>query len=291
MTPSQARAFLAVALKGSFSEAARSLGVSQPTVTSQVRQIERRHEVELFYRSGRGAALTAAGRSLLPFVQRMFGSFDEALAFLDDRRGVHRGQLRLGSYGPYDVMRLVARFGALFPAVEVAVEFLNSQTLAEKLLNYELDVAVLGRIGRQPKFYALPFRSPPLVLIAPRLAPWLGRESVAVEELAGKTIVCREPGSAARTAHDRLLARNRVRPARIVQFASREGVVNAVAEGIGVGTIFDEGILPGDKVVKLRISGPTIRSRVEIVCLADRTTNKLIAGFLSVARSMLKAAD
>jgi LysR family transcriptional regulator, low CO2-responsive transcriptional regulator len=128
-------------------------------------------------------------------------------------------------------------------------------------------------------------------LIAPRLPPWLGRKSVAVEELAGKTVVCREPGSAARTAHDRLLARNRVSPARIVQFASREGVVNAVAAGIGVGTIFDEGILPGDKVVKLQISGPTIRSRVEIVCLADRTTNKLIAGFLGVARSMVKTAD
>ena len=69
MTPTQARAFLAVALKGSFSEAARSLGVSQPTVTHQIKQIERKHEVELFYRSGRGASLTQVGQSLLPFIQ------------------------------------------------------------------------------------------------------------------------------------------------------------------------------------------------------------------------------
>src|SRR5271166_5517609 len=66
MTPTQARAFLAVAMKGSFSEAARSLGVSQPTVTNQIKQIERRHEVELFYRTGRGASLTQVGEALLP---------------------------------------------------------------------------------------------------------------------------------------------------------------------------------------------------------------------------------
>jgi LysR family transcriptional regulator, low CO2-responsive transcriptional regulator len=290
MTPSQARAFLAVALKGSFSAAARSLGVSQPTVTSQVRQIERRHEIELFYRTGRGAALTSAGQSLLPFVQRMFGSFDEAIAYLDERRGLQRGQLRLGSYGPYDVTGLVARFNALFPAVEISVEFVNSQSLAEKLLTYELDIAVLGRIRQQPKFYALPFRDPPLVVIAPRTAPWAGRKSVAVAELAGHTVICREPGSAARAAHDRLFARNRISPGRTVQFASREGVVNAVAEGIGIGTIFDEGILPSERIVKLKIDGPAIHSRVEIVCLADRKSNRLIASFFGVARSILKNA-
>ena len=64
-----------------------------------------------------------------------------------------------------------------------------------------------------------------------------------------------------------------------------------MAEGIGVGTIFDEGILPDDRVVKLAIPGPTIRSSVEIVCLDDRKDNKLIASFLDVARAMLKEAD
>ena len=290
MTPSQARAFLAVALNGSFSEAAHSLGISQPTVTNQIKQIERRHEVELFYRSARGATLTAVGESLLPFIQRMFASFEEAGTYLDEIRGMHRGQLRIGSYGPYDVMKLVARYGDLFPAVSISVDFSNSQSLAEKLINYELDVAVLGRIKHQPKFYTMPFRDPPLVVIVPRIAPWIGRQSVSIPELNKQTIVCREPGSAARAAHDRLFAKSKISASRVVQFASREGVVNAVAEGIGIGTIFDEGILPGDRVIKLKISGPAIHSRVEIVCLADRKTNKLISSFLDIARTILRTS-
>jgi LysR family transcriptional regulator, low CO2-responsive transcriptional regulator len=288
MTPSQARAFLAVALKGSFSGAAYSLGISQPTVTNQIKQIERRHEVELFYRSARGATLTSAGEALLPFIQRMFGSFEEASSYLDEIRGMHRGHLRIGSYGPYDVIKLVARYTVLFPAVSISVDFLNSQSLAEKLINYELDIAVLGRIKYQPKFYTLPFRDPPLVVIAPRTAPWIGRQTVSMPELNKQTIICREPGSAARAAHDRLFAKNTVSPSRTVQFASREGVVNAVAEGIGIGTIFDEGIVPGDRVMKLKISGPALRSRVEVVCRADRKANKLIASFLGIAQAMLK---
>jgi DNA-binding transcriptional LysR family regulator len=249
MTPSQARAFLAVALRGSFSAAARDLGVTQPTVTTQVQQIERQHGVELFYRGGRGATLTPVGESLLPFIRRMFGSFEEASAYLDEIRGVQRGHLRIGSYGPYDVMRLVAHYGAIFPAISISVDFFNSQNLAEKLIKYELDVAVLGRIKPQPKFHPLPFRDPPLVVIAPRTALWAGRRSVSVRDLEGQSIVCREPGSAARVAHDRLFAKSKVSPGRLIQFASREGVVNAVAEGIGIGTIFDEGILPNERVV------------------------------------------
>src|ERR1700680_662738 len=140
MTPTQARAFLAVALKGSFSEAARSLNVSQPTVTTQVKQIERRDEVELFYRGPRGATLTPVGEALLPFIRRMFGSFEEAGAYLDQIHGVRAGHLRVGSYGPYDVVKVVARYGKRFPAISVAVDFANSQTLAERLINYELDV-------------------------------------------------------------------------------------------------------------------------------------------------------
>lgn len=290
MTPGQARAFLAVALKGSFSEAARSLSVSQPTVTNQIKQIERQHEVELFYRGARGATLTPAGEALVPFIQRMFSNFEEASAYLDGLRGTQRGRLRIGSYGPYDVIKLVARYSARFPAVSIFVDFANSQSLAQKLVGYELDVAVLGRIETEARFFSIPFRDPPLVVVAPRTAPWAGRSSVRVAEFEGRTIVCREPGSAARAAHDRLLHNGRVSAGRIIEFASREGVVSAVAAGIGIATIFDEGILPGDRVVKLKIAGVAIQSAVEIVCLAERRKNQLISSFFAAAEEASRSA-
>lgn len=286
MTPTQARAFLAVALGGSFSEAARALRISQPTVTNLVRKIEQLHGVELFYRSARGAALTPIGQTLLPLIRSMFGSFEEAGAYLDELRGNRAGHLRVGSYGPYDVMSLIAGYRRRFPAVSISVDFANSLTLAAKLLAFELDVAVLSRVKRNSKFYTMPFRNSPLVVIAPRSARWMGMEKVSVKELQNETFILREPGSAVRVAHDRLFGKVRNPSVTALQINSRAGVVSAVARGIGIGTIFDEGLLPEDRVIKLRIDGPVILSKVDLVCLAERRSNKLIAGFLDIVHDL-----
>ena len=72
MTPTQARAFLAVAIEGSFTGAAKRLNLSQPSVTTQVGLLERQYKVELFHRIGRGVRLTPAGNALLPTVRRLF---------------------------------------------------------------------------------------------------------------------------------------------------------------------------------------------------------------------------
>jgi hypothetical protein len=87
MTPTQARAFLAVAIEGSFTGAAKRLNVSQPSITAQVGLIEGQYKVELFHRVGRGVRLTPAGTALLPMVRRLFTSVDEATAYLQDLRG------------------------------------------------------------------------------------------------------------------------------------------------------------------------------------------------------------
>jgi LysR family transcriptional regulator, low CO2-responsive transcriptional regulator len=288
MTPTHARAFLAVALKGSFSEAARSLRVTQPTITNQVRQIEKLYDVELFYRSGRGTSLTPIGEALLPIVRRMFGSFEAAASYLEDVKGNRRGNLRIGSYGPYDVVKVVAQYWKRFPKVLLSVHFANSESLAEKLIKYDLDVAIIGRIKRQPEFYTLPFSLPPLVVIAPRNEKWAARHSVSANDLKGEIVVRREPGSSARASHDRFFQNAKIPSERTLQFGSREGVINAIAEGVGVGTIFDEGILPLDRVVKLKIIGPPIVSKVDIVCLADRRSNPLISSFFDVAQDLLR---
>src|ERR1700730_6977330 len=73
MTPTQARAFLAVAIEGSFTGAAKRLNVSQPSITTQVGLIERQYKVELFHRIGRGVRLTPAGTALLSATRESMG--------------------------------------------------------------------------------------------------------------------------------------------------------------------------------------------------------------------------
>src|SRR6202030_4564805 len=98
MTPTQARAFLAVAIEGSFTGAAKRLNLSQPSVTTQVGLLERQYKVELFHRIGRGVRLTPAGNALLPTVRRLFTSLDEATTDREDLLREHQGYLRWRSY-------------------------------------------------------------------------------------------------------------------------------------------------------------------------------------------------
>jgi DNA-binding transcriptional LysR family regulator len=244
--------------------------------------------VELFHRQGRGVRLTSAGSALLPILRRMFASFEEAVAYLEDFRGMRQGFLRVGSYGAFDVAALVARYRERFPTLTISVDFANSRTLADKLLSYDLDVAVLDRIDPHPEFHVLPFRTPVLVAIAPKTAAWAGRKSITVEELKEHILIRREPGSATRAALDRLVGAADFPPHRLVQFGSREGVVNAVAEGVGLGAIFDDGVLPGHRVTRLAIVGAGISSKVDVVCLAERRTSQLIAGFLAISKEYLR---
>src|ERR1700724_2349483 len=189
MTPTQGRAFLVVAIEGSFTGAAKRLNLSQPSVTTQVGLIERQYKVELFHRIGRGVRLTPAGNALLPTVRRLFTSLDEATAYLEDLRGQRQGYLRVGSYTPHRFIVLVARYKKRFPGASISVEFANSQALAKKVLNYELDVAVTAREDALPSFHSLAFTSDTLIVWAPRVSGWTGLRPFWVRELKTKEFV------------------------------------------------------------------------------------------------------
>src|SRR3546814_16155287 len=73
MLYTQLRSFHAVAREGSVTAAARAINVSQPTITTQVRELEAHYGVALFHRRGRRLELTQLGRDLLLTTQRFFG--------------------------------------------------------------------------------------------------------------------------------------------------------------------------------------------------------------------------
>jgi DNA-binding transcriptional LysR family regulator len=235
--------------------------------------IERRYKVELFHRIGRGVQLTPAATALLPMVRRLFTSLDEATAYLQDLRGQRQGYLRLGSYTPNRFMVLAARYKKRFPGASIWVEFGNSRLLATKVLNYELDVAVTAREDALPSFHSLAFTSDSLIVLAPTGSAWERRRSISVKELKRQVVVCREPGSSSRSAVDRLIDTAGMPPNQVVQISSREGVIAAVAEGMGLGIIFDDELPPEARLVKVPIRGHVIRSHNEIV-LHDGATNE-----------------
>ncbi len=104
----QFRSFQAVAIEGSFTRAAERLNLSQPTITQQVRHLERVLGVELFHRQGRQIELSEVGRNLLTATERLLTMSDETIELLEAASGLGTGHLRVSAMGPFDVIPVIA---------------------------------------------------------------------------------------------------------------------------------------------------------------------------------------
>src|SRR3990170_4601728 len=99
MTLQQLESFLAAATHGSFSAAAESLHMAQPSLSEQIRRLEAELGVSLFARAGRRLELTEAGRLLLPHAERTVDSAHEAAASVREVRELAGGTVAFGTFG------------------------------------------------------------------------------------------------------------------------------------------------------------------------------------------------
>src|SRR5207245_8462808 len=118
------RTLEAIARHGSFSRAARELNLTQPAVSMQVAQLERRLGLPLLERVGKRAFPTRAGEVLLAHAARAFGELQAGLEHVQELRGVVAGRVRLGtsaSISGYLLPQARGRFRAPLPAIDPGV--------------------------------------------------------------------------------------------------------------------------------------------------------------------------
>lgn len=286
MSPTQARAFFAVARAGSFTAAAKVLNVSQPTVTTQVKDLETLYGVELFHRHARGVNLTTTGQELLSIVRRIYANQQDAVEYLQAVQGLHTGQMRIGAYGPYHAIELLSAFHQRYPGLNTSLSFANSRQLQDDILGHDIDIAVFSRVDRRAEFHTLAYDQSRLIAIVGKTHPWSRRKSIDIRELNGQPVILREPGSEVRRAYVEIERHHELKPSSAIEVGSREGTVTAAALNVGVALIFDEGLIPEQSVCKLRIRDVDFVAQVNVVCLDERKNNRAIHAFFALAEEM-----
>src|SRR5262245_42870342 len=167
MNLTQLRAFHVVARAGSFSLAARTGGVSQPTLSAQVKALEAGYGVGLFDRKGRGVALTPMGQSLQAIALRLFAAEDEAQALLAGTRALTRGHLRVSADSAYHVMPILKALKARHAGLTFALKIDNSAAVLDQLIEHGADVAVMAKMTSDARLYSMKLRDDRLVLFVP----------------------------------------------------------------------------------------------------------------------------
>ena len=287
MRHTQLRSFHAVAQRLSFTAAARELGVSQPTITTQVKSLEEEFGVELFVRRGRRIELTETGGGLLDITRRLFADEKEAADYLNETRGLRTGHLKVGAVGPYHVTDMLAAFNARHPGLYVSVTVGNSRDTLRDLLDYRTDVAVLAHVDPDPRLVAIPYRRHRVVVMCPADHAFAARRSVRARDMEGQRLIVREAGSTTRRAFDQAMREGDVRPKVVMEIGSRESIREAVAKGIGLGVVSEAEFIPDPRIRALQVSDAEIYTYAHVVHLRERQNARLVRAFLDVLAGLL----
>lgn len=274
------RSFHAVAEQRGFTAAADALHISQPTVTTQVKELEERYGVELFVRRGRRVEPTETGAALFDISRRIMSLHEEAEELLLSSGRLTTGHLRVAAVGPFHATEMVARFLARYPSIKVSMLLGNSDQTQQRILELESDVAILAHVVDDPRIYSVAFSTHEVVVFVNEDHPWFGRTSIKIAELAEQPLILRETGSTTRRALERATAKAKVPITTLLEIGSREGVWKAVEQGLGIGVVADFEFVPHPRLGTIHIEDAVVSTEYRLACLLERRDSPKIEAFM-----------
>lgn len=262
-----------VARRLSFTRAAEALSVAQPALSQAIAGLENELGVRLFDRNNRKVALTDAGRAFLNRADRVLTDVAALGEEMSAYSGGRRGRVVVGTYqsfAEYTLPKLLGRFHAEYPGIEVALREGMADDLLAGLHAGSIDVFI-GQVSdtpyaNHPELHAEPLYEDELVLAVAGTHAFAPRSSIRMEELRDENFVIFRPGSLI-TNRLYALARDAGFTPRVA-FESVDSLTvrSLVAEGLGV-AIYPRmlGNMPGPRVSLLSFAPERVMRNISLV--------------------------
>lgn len=234
----QLEVFVAVAKHDSVSRAGKELGLSQSAVSEALAELEHQFAIRLFERIGKRLQLSELGRALRPMAEALHAQARELEAQFAQKASI--GTLRIGatlSIGDYLIPPLMARFMREQPGARVTLHVANTADIAQKVLNFELDVGIVEGELNEPDLTIKRWRSDELAVFCAPDHPFAKKQKLTDADLTSARWIVREPGSGTHQAFERAMQGilHNLDIALVLQHT--EAIMSAVKAGLGVGCI------------------------------------------------------
>lgn len=276
------RVFVAVVETGSFSQAAENLGMSQPNVSFQIAGLEESCGLRLLQRR-QPVSLTDGGRDLFVRARLILSRVEEFENSVRDLRALQRGRLTIGFSSPAAAVRLIARFFTAHPSIELATSIGNTEQLLAQLAACTIDIGLMTLLEPRPALSCTLVAKQRLVACVPRQHRLAKAASLSLQALAEEPLLIREPGSMTRHLLESALAQRGLAPRVRLQLGSREALKEAVAAGIGIGTVLEDEAGGDTRLRVIPITGLTTAAGVYAVCLKESLDLPAVAAFVELA--------
>jgi LysR family transcriptional regulator, low CO2-responsive transcriptional regulator len=232
--------YLAVLDRATMTAAAEAVNLSQPAISTRIKQLETFYGSPLLERRGRRVNPTEAGLVVASYARRVLALVDELGDAVADLDGLRAGRLEVGasaSVGETLLPGVFGRFRKAYPGVEIALRIGNSREILRAIDQRELQFGVVGRSPERADLEVSPVIEDRIELCFASGEPLPRPAPMHVADLMHETFVMREQGSATLEHAQAALARVGCSPHRVVHFGSNEAVKRAVAAGLGVGIL------------------------------------------------------
>jgi DNA-binding transcriptional LysR family regulator len=282
----QLACFVAVVEEGSFTRAARRIGITQPSLSQHIRALEVDIDGPVIERLSRGITLTPAGRSLLPEARAAVRAVERGPRAARSAHALEAGELEIATVLSMAVgllPRYIRLWHERYPDVGIRLQEFRHRSLLEDAVEQGIADFAIG---------PLPLRTwdGPLmevaweefVIVAPPGDPLAARRTVRLEELADREWVLYHPDHGLAGILQEVCRRAGFSPRGTVRTSQAEGAARLASAGIGPALVPDNIVLPGIEGSVLRLDPPIIR---EVAVYARTELTRTAASFVEVLQS------
>lgn len=272
---SKLEAFIYAAEHLNFSEAAKHLQLTQPTISHRIKILEQELGVSLFNRTGHTLALTEAGRLLLPWAHKLIHQAIETQEMMASLQDGVVGSLRVAcstTAGKYVLPQLAARFCQRYPGIQMSILACTPHYVIPRLLEGEANLAVVSSYDLCERgFECQEFFTDYISLIVPSGHPWASRQAVEPADILSETLLMREPTSGTRRVLLTELARHDITIGDLIvslEIGNAEAIVRTVEAGYGVSFVSSlaaSWAVAQGSVVKMPVVGMDLKRTIYMI--------------------------
>ncbi len=290
MTIRNLEIFTKVAEMGSMSAAAKSLYITQPSVSLAIAEIEKEYNVQLFDRIGNRLCLTPTGQQLLVYTASIIQQYKTMELFLKDES--HNAGIRIGAtatIGHYIIAPVIEQLKREIPGLKCEVTVASTGIIEDRLLKSELDIGFVEGDITEQTLVVKPVMEDELAVICSNRHRFYGQQSIQLQELEGETFILREVGSGTRTKVESILRENHISYLPQWNCYSFEAIKEAIMHNLGI-TIMSPRVvrreLQSGDLWACTIEDVSFKRTFDLVCRQNKYFSGALERFVEICESM-----
>lgn len=272
----------------SFSRAADAINLSQPTISSHIKDLENHFNCKLIDRLEKKAVPTKAGELLYSYAVRLLTLHEQTETAMSEFHGKMRGHLVIGGStipAGYILPELIGKFMKTYPDVRVSLTTGDTKKIVNDILSGTLELGIVGARTDDKRIEQTEWRSEEMKVVIPGDHKWSQQKSVRIESLANEPFIIRESGSGTWMSLQRSLAQKKMssRDLNIVAvFGSTQSVIQGIKNSIGISilsplAVADE--LRTKSLSALTLKGLNLERKFYLTRYKNRTASPLAKAF------------